>query len=376
MILRNCSFKQMKQEINKNNLKIVVYGAGVLGAITAASLIEQYNLTDLLDSYVDRDIHRQMQGVFIDNKRFEVKGYSYLEQIKPRECAVILAVSRCTEIIRQLMQLENLNESPCYVLPMMCISNYSCIEQKQSLSLNRNPVIPKKIHYMWLGGKNIPKNLQKCIDSWSRFCPDYEIIRWDENNYDINKNLYMKEAYENGAYGFVPDYARLDILYNHGGIYLDTDVELIKSLDDLLCYDAFCGVEKWQTINFGGCSGAVKGNKMIKNFIEERAKERYLYEDGYANTNTCGYLDTMTAMKYGYIINGKTQMISDMIIFSYDYFHPYDYMSQRVQKTSNTYSIHHFNGGWMNEELKNENLKISDAYDELEKSILVNERGY
>lgn len=376
MILKNCSFEQMQQEIIKENAKIIVYGAGVLGAITAASLIQQYGLTHMLDVYIDVDAYRQRQGVYIDKQKFEVKGYSYLENLQTGEYAIILAVSRCTDILRQLMKLENLNECVCYILPMMCISNYSYIDQKQLLSLNIKAVIPKKIHYMWLGGGNIPKNLQNCIDSWRKFCPEYEIIRWDENNYDLDKNRYMKEAYENGAYGFVPDYARLDILYNYGGIYLDTDVELIKSLDDLLYYDAFCGVEKWQTLNFGGCSGAVKGNKMIKNFIEERTNDRYLYENGDVNTYTCGYRDTMTAMKYGYIINGKCQMISNMAILSYDYFHPYDYMSQRIQKTVNTHSIHHFNGGWMNTELKRENMKIGHAYDELERRAWANEKGF
>lgn len=371
MILKNCSFEQMRQQIIEHNEKIIVYGAGVLGSITAASLIQQYNLTHLLEAYIDVDIYRQKEGVYVDKHKFEVKEFSYLKKLQSGKYAIILAVSRCNEILDQLMKLDNLKECVCYILPMMCISNFSYIDQNHLLPSNKTTVIPKKIHYMWLGGKNIPKNLQKCIDSWSKFCPDYEIVRWDESNYDLERNQYMKDAYKNGAYGFVPDYARLDILYNCGGIYLDTDVELIKSLDDLLYYNAFCGVEKWQTLNFGGCSGSVRGNKMIKKFIEERKNDKYIGADGHVNTNTCGYRDTMTALKYGYTINGRCQMISDMAILSYDYFHPYDYMSQRIQKTSNTYSIHHFNGGWMNKELKSENAKISDAYDELEKRALV-----
>ena len=94
-------------------------------------------------------------------------------------------------------------------------------------------MIPKKIHYCWFGGNPMPEKDKKCIESWKRYCPDYEIIRWDESNYDVSKNRYMKEAYEEKKWGFVPDYARLDIIYNEGGIYLDTDVELVKNLDDL-----------------------------------------------------------------------------------------------------------------------------------------------
>ena len=99
--------------------------------------------------------------------------------------------------------------------------------------------IPKKIHYCWVGGTAKPKSVQYCIDSWKKYCPDYEIIEWNEDNYDFSKNRYMKEAYDNKKWGFVPDYARLDIIYQHGGIYMDTDVEMVANLDDLLEYEGF-----------------------------------------------------------------------------------------------------------------------------------------
>ena len=95
-------------------------------------------------------------------------------------------------------------------------------------------MIPKKIHYCWFGGAPKSKLAKKCIKSWKRKCPDYEIIEWNESNYDVTKIPFMKEAYDAKKWGFVPDYARLDIIYNNGGIYLDTDVEIVKSLDDLL----------------------------------------------------------------------------------------------------------------------------------------------
>ena len=103
----------------------------------------------------------------------------------------------------------------------------------------------------------MPGSLKRCIDSWKKYCPDYEIKRWDESNYDISKSSYMKGAYESKKWGFIPDYARLDILYNYGGFYLDTDVELVRSLDELRYQPAFSGVEKWSVVNIGGCSGAV-----------------------------------------------------------------------------------------------------------------------
>ena len=104
-------------------------------------------------------------------------------------------------------------------------------------------MIPKKIHYCWFGGNEMPEVVIKCIKSWKEIMPDYEIIRWDESNYDVKKCKFISDAYAEKKWAFVSDYARLDILYDHGGIYLDTDVEVLKSLNDLLDLDGFCGFE-------------------------------------------------------------------------------------------------------------------------------------
>lgn len=121
--------------------------------------------------------------------------------------------------------------------------------------------IPKIIHYCWVGGANKPKSVQYCIDTWKKYCPDYEIIEWNEDNYDFSKNQYMKEAYNSKKWGFVPDYARLDIIYQHGGIYMDTDVEMVASLDSLLEYEGFFGFENTGNgqfyVNCGHGFGAV-----------------------------------------------------------------------------------------------------------------------
>ena len=128
-------------------------------------------------------------------------------------------------------------------------------------------MIPKIIHYCWFGGNEIPENDKKCIESWKKYCPDYKIIRWDESNYDYKKNSYMREAYEAKKWGFVPDYARLDIIYNYGGIYLDTDVELLKSLDEILDCEGFFGFESENLVNLGLGFGAVKGNEIIRDMM-------------------------------------------------------------------------------------------------------------
>ena len=126
------------------------------------------------------------------------------------------------------------------------------------------PIIPKKIPYIWFGGNPLPKQYQDWIKTWKKFCPDYEIIEWNESNYDVTKNKYMSQAYQAKKWGFVPDYARLDVIYKYGGIYLDTDVELIANLDDLLHQEAFACFESNENVAFGLGVGAAKGNHLIK----------------------------------------------------------------------------------------------------------------
>ena len=128
-------------------------------------------------------------------------------------------------------------------------------------------MIPKKIHYCWIGGNPLPELAIKCIESWKKYCPDYEIIEWNEKNYDFRKNQFMREAYDEKKWGFVPDYARLDIIYEHGGIYLDTDVEIIKPLDSLLKEQGFAGMEQPGIVALGLGFGAEPKLPLIKELM-------------------------------------------------------------------------------------------------------------
>lgn len=364
MILRCISFEEMNREIIEQNRSIVIFGAGVIGTVTVPEILCQYGLQQRISFYIDNNYAVQGSTITVQNREIDVKSVEALNSAE-KNTVVIIAISRYAEVLSQLEQMACTKDMCCYIMPMMCIHNFCRNISSGAPVLTDGPLIPKKIHYMWLGKKQIPPNLQKCIDSWRKYCPDYEIIQWDENNYDIGKHAYMKDAYEKGAYGFVPDYARLDILYQYGGIYMDTDVELVKNLDPLLYQEAFCGVEKWQVINFGGCSGAVKEHQMVGKFLKARENINFLDKSGQLNTVTCGYYDTNTALQNGYRINGTTQNIQGMNIYAYDYFHPYDYMSGHVNITENTYSIHWFNGGWMDEKMKLANEEAVRKFDRI-----------
>lgn len=372
MTLKCTSFEQMNQEITERNMSIVIFGAGVIGTITVPEILKQYGLWNRVLFYVDNSYKGQEKTVCIGTKAVDVRPVDKLNSVG-KNTVVIIAISRYAEVLEQLENMPCTNYMIGYIMPMMCIHNFCSGISGGFPILEDKPLIPKKIHYMWLGKKTIPDNLQRCIDSWKKYCPDYEIIQWDESNYDILKNDYMRQAYKEGAYGFVPDYARLDILYEHGGIYMDTDVEVVKSLDNMLYQQAFCGVEKWQTINFGGCSGAVKGHEAIRRLLDYRKNISFLGEDGSQNRTTCGFYDTNAALRNGYIMNGNTQNIMEMNIYAFDYFHPYDYMSGQTFQTRNTYTIHRFNGGWMDERMRQENINAANEYDRIYQESIKNQ---
>ena len=205
-------------------------------------------------------------------------------------------------------------------------------------------MIPKKIHYCWFGKGEYPEIVKKCIKTWERYCPEYELKLWNEDNYDVRKNRYIEEAYENKKWAFVSDYARLDIIYHEGGIYLDTDVELIKSLDDLLVYKCFfagdgCG------INSGLGFGAEKENNVIKILMEEYEGVAFV-KDGKLDLTPCAIPNTRPFLENGYNpADVNIQNILGAIIFPAEYFSPTNSMSE-LNITEKTYGIHHGSRLW------------------------------
>ena len=164
---------------------------------------------------------------------------------------------------------------------------------------------PKVIHYCWFGRNPKPASVEKCIKSWKKYCANYEIIEWNEDIFDVNMNVYTRSAYEHKKYAFLTDYARLLIIYKQGGVYFDTDVELIKSIDDLLNDKSFFGFENNEYVNTGLGFGAEKGNEIVKLMLEE-------YNDLLSKENSflrCTGLNTRALVKVGLQLNGQKQEI-------------------------------------------------------------------
>lgn len=207
-------------------------------------------------------------------------------------------------------------------------------------------MIPKKIHYCWVGESPLPKKDRACIESWRRFCPDYEIIEWNESNYDFSKCAYMRQAYAAKMWGFVPDYARLDIVYREGGIYLDTDVQLIRSLDPLLKYEAFAGFESRKHVALGLGFGAERKNPVIRQMRDQYEGLSFCKEDGTPNLVPSPVYATQALTAYGLKADGKRQTVAGMEVFPSEYFAPLRYVDGRLRITENTYSIHWYHASW------------------------------
>lgn len=209
--------------------------------------------------------------------------------------------------------------------------------------------IPHIIHYCWFGGKPLPKSAIKCINSWKKYFPGWEIKRWDENNFDINAIAYTKEAAECGKWAFVSDYARFWILYHHGGIYFDTDVEVIRSMDDIIKEGAFMGFEKSHAnigVNSGLGIGSPRKMAIYNAILNHYAKIHFLNISGKQIPGTVVKHVTDVLMDKGLKLENVTQQLCGITIYPNDYFNPLDDATGKLNITSNTRSIHHYAKTW------------------------------
>lgn len=348
MILNNCRFKEFAEKIKAEKRKIIVYGAGMIGQVVVPYLVEEYRLYDNLTCFVDLDQRKWQDKVRICGREYEIAKPDFLKTIDD-SYVLLITNSKFTSVISFLDSISNLDKVNGYIVPIMQIFES---RNSESITVQRNrqqPIIPPKIHYCWFGGKDMPVFLKSCILSWKEICPDYEIIEWNEDNYNVNRHDFTKEAYEKGKYGFVSDVARLDILYENGGIYLDTDVTLIKRLDDFLYQDGFIGTEKWGNINSGGGCGFTAGHFMLKKLLDYREQFHFVLKDGTLNMETNGMYETRVFLEEGFKPNNCLQSVGNVTVYPFYISHPYDYMSCEMQKTLATVSVHHFYGGWMEE---------------------------
>lgn len=208
-------------------------------------------------------------------------------------------------------------------------------------------MIPKIIHYCWFGRNPLPPLAMKCIESWKKYCPDYEIKEWNEDNFDLNSYPYVREAYDKRRFAFVTDVVRLYALYHEGGIYMDTDVEVLKPLDTFLSHHAFSGFEDEVHVPTG-IMASEKGGKWAKDNLAYYNNRHFLKADGGVDLTTNVETITNYMLPLGLKQNNTFQDFPGLITFyPKDYFCPKSYQDGQIYLTENTHTIHHFAGSWI-----------------------------
>ncbi len=216
-------------------------------------------------------------------------------------------------------------------------------------------MIPKIIHYCWFGGKPLPTEYRKYIETWRKHMPEYEIKEWNEQNYDVNCIPFSAEAYEMGKFAYVSDYARLRILYEQGGVYLDTDVEMVKPLDEILAKGGFMGFEKNTNAKKGEMLNVALGlgfavpphHSIIREILDFYESHHYRYPDGHIEQITIVKITTDILKRWGLQQSDIPTTIEGITFYPWDYFCPVEFLNSKLEITEHTHTIHHYTATWM-----------------------------
>lgn len=336
------------------NKKIFGFGCGIQGG-RVAYYLKSWGLDNNTIAFIDNDKDKI-------GKKIEYLGCSYdivsleaaikwIKQNNAFETTIILVTSFYhKEIYNQIDR-----EYPNYCINCMSmneisseqfkVSSYDCVVKSY-----KQQVIPKNIHYVWLGGEK-PDSVKCNIENWHKMCPGYEITEWNECNYDITQNKYIEEAYGLAKWAFVSDYMRLDIIFKHGGIYLDTDIKIVGNVDDLLYQEAFGCCDASLTFNSGSGFGARANHPIIKKMRDYYDNISFLNVDGSIDARSCNSHQLIVLSELEYKNNDLLQSIGNMNIYPMS-FQGANYCTREYKIQKGTYWIHYGNMSWFSKNTK------------------------
>lgn len=267
------------------------------------------------------------------------------EEEKRRSVLLISSPFYAADIVEELDRIPELDGVECF-LQVLIRNTKEKIKPFEFTS--GEEIIPKKIHYIWVGGKHLPYEFEANIESWKKYNPQYEIICWNEKNYDFNKCAYVREAYATQEWGFVPNYVRLDIVYRHGGIYLDTDVEVKKNFDCLLRDAAFINMGSADRINMGCGFGAVAGHRMIYDMAKAFEESHFQLKNGKPGKRPCHMFVHPVVTQYGFEIKNEYQKRNQIALYPCEVMSPLTIEGMENFISEKTLSVHKEAGAWKN----------------------------
>lgn len=344
MRIINTSVAEFPQTYRKK--KVVCFGAGDTGKAICEGFIE-HGILDAIDYFVDNDASKWDKDIAVGGKKFMINPPEHLKKENFSDKIIFITSRFWDQMIEQLEEYSLADSVRCYVYILFKLCTYPL--DKAVMSNTETPVIPKKLHYCWFGGGELPLFAVNCIESWRKYCPDYEIIEWNEKNYDVYKNRFTKEVYDYGHYSALSSYARLDIIQQYGGIYFDTDVEVVKNLDELLYQDAFMGFEVSNYVNTGHGFGGKAGNSLLAEAVDIYDHMTFFNADGEFHYKNHPTILTEILARHGLRLNGMAQRIEDINIYPSYYFDP----ALQIP-TEDSFSIHKYSSLWS---LKDKNME-------------------
>lgn len=358
-ILRNLDYRTYKK-FYECRIPFIYGAGGTLKEFDDSFFRNTASILKRADGIYDRSSEKTGKTVVFCGKKFEIAGITAL-----RACAKKLDVTHIMILMIQessVLEVMEFLDRFAELDNLICLSFFDIIKwefQKDDEECfvperqNSKQYIPKKIHYCWFGEKQIPEKNLRYIDSWKKYCGDYEIKRWGEDNYPLSETpQYVRDAYRYGKYSFVSDYARLDILYHEGGIYLDTDMELFRNFDQLLGYKAFWAFEHRNLIASGLGIGCEKGDDCVSDLRKLYQKAKFVSEKGHINLIACPLFQTAYFQFLGVEINDTTQVMDNRIFLSSHYLCSFNQDDGRYLLNDNTIGLHHYDCSWFDEEEK------------------------
>ena len=368
MHIRNMALPEFITHINNKILYCIGAGKNLKELCTYSDLRKRIGLV------FDNDKMKQENGVVYAEKHLDVKAFSLLPEfiLEPTKTVLLVTASMAGggkilfEEIKK-MALPNAIEIFFWNFIVAAPGSIVTVGDKLSFRITEQMHISKCIHYCWFGGNEIPKCQQELIKGWREKCPDFEIIRWDESNYDVKQNAYIRKAYNLGKWAFVSDYARKDIIYRYGGVYLDVDVEIIRPLDDLLYQKGFLGIQPDRRIATGLGFGAEPGLSVIGEMRDVYLNEKFLYVDKVGMKVAPDY-ETEVLENRGYIKNGEMQKVAELTIYPGEVLSGTLPYSNEPFITENTFTVHHYAGSWTEESRKQSKNEAAKLYEEVKLS--------
>lgn len=333
--------------------EIYIYGVGDFYQRLTRRVIYSH-IHKSVAGYIDNG--RKGEKITVSGQEYHIYGVEFLKSIR-RGIVLLCGTTYLDEMYRQLMSQCLPDEIECFIMPLIwAVSDgkddpeiTACLSMKDDSHSEIENKIEKKIHCCWFGGKKKPAKYQKCIDTWKRVCPDYEIIEWNDDTYDCGKNIFVKQAYEKKKWAFVSDYARIDVIYHYGGIYLDVDVELLKDFEPLRQFDSFFNYGVRHMVELGSGFGSVKQNPFIGTLLKLYEGVEFLDKNGQSQETK--YVQPVwindSFLRKGFWLNGDMQLVDNMLLLPRRFYTPKeDFFLCNYLQCDDTRGIHHFNSEW------------------------------